>query len=158
MIKFMVDLRTSADAAAVAGIEELRAAVIKLQADLDKVTGVESSETEAAPDGKRPAAGRRVRKRVNDGKTNLDDLDLAQPGIEADEINTNRLRPGRCCGRTGLGVRHSGGLLRCCGCGMTQRTSLQRTPGSTSFTATSRPTTTGLSTMTRRERSRSGLS
>ena len=39
MIKFMVDLRTSADAAAVAGIVELREVVAKLRADLDEVTG-----------------------------------------------------------------------------------------------------------------------
>ena len=66
MIKFMVDLRTSADGAAVAGIEELRAAIIKLQADLDKVTGVESSETEAAPE--RKATGSRpARKKAGEG-------------------------------------------------------------------------------------------
>ena len=39
MVKFMVDLRTSADAAAVAGIVELRDVVAKLRADLDEVTG-----------------------------------------------------------------------------------------------------------------------
>ena len=47
MIKFMVDLRTSADAAAVAGIVELREVVAKLGADLDEVTGSVSSESGA---------------------------------------------------------------------------------------------------------------
>ncbi len=45
MIKFMVDLRTSADAAAVAGIEELREVVAKLRADLDEVTGNPSASS-----------------------------------------------------------------------------------------------------------------
>ena len=59
MIKFMVDLRTSADAAAVAGIVELREVVVALQAKVDDLTrngaGHKSSDDKAAQPAKAPA-------------------------------------------------------------------------------------------------------
>ena len=59
MIKFMVDLRTSSDGAAVAGIEELWAAVVALQARVDDLTrnggGHKSSDDKAAQPATAPA-------------------------------------------------------------------------------------------------------